>query len=407
MRPTRGSTYGSMVLAVAVTTMCFARANGVSEAADKPTEATRVDGEAAGRLTETWQVSGSTTRTGCRNPMNNGRNSYSGTVVTRSLPGGRYETELTREFGTGMRHKSVGQGTVAADGSYKGTFWEELWVAGRLDSRTEGTAQGRRRGDDDTATFSGRFVVGEICSYTGTSVGRRLMQPTQSTPRELSLTCRSPLISVREYALRVTKATEGAVEVGLTLSYGEAIALPFSEAFELLVITEKALNCFREKAYGEALRLVTKDMGKGVAVEALRRVGLGAITLPIEIVQIGVVGLIKRSQDGQLALHIRRYQIARDRCEQARLPNCHRLISERDLSLDGISFDSQGWLYGEAFSTNGQGGHAWGPGPVGTVTAKQVHAVAGLQYDTDARERALRNEKQKLVGAFNRATASR
>jgi len=146
---------------------------------EKPPGATRIDGEIAPHLMETWQVSGSATRTGCRNATRNGGFSYNGTVVVRSLPGGRYEAEMTREFGPGMRYKSVGQGTVAADGSYKGTFWEELWVAGRLDSRTEGTAQGRRRGDDDTGTFSGQFVIGETCSYTGRTVGRRV----QAIPR--------------------------------------------------------------------------------------------------------------------------------------------------------------------------------------------------------------------------------
>lgn len=112
-------------------------------------------------------VSLSETHTGCLRPGNNGTISFDGTVNVDSQNGGSFSGTIFNNLGPETTATSVMNGTVTVDGQVSGTFTTDAFTDGEFVARSESTFTGAVTGNVLTVTYSGRFVVGERCSITG------------------------------------------------------------------------------------------------------------------------------------------------------------------------------------------------------------------------------------------------
>lgn len=183
---------------------------------------------------------------------------FSGGSGSISFPGGTLSL-----FFTGTT-----RGTVTTDGAISRTFTTELFINGVSDSRSEGTFAGTVIDDILSATYSGKDLVGDTCSFSGSlsSASMSVNPPTlsfspntitSSDPLTLAITVLTPGGRNSETVERV-EVNEKRVELSLLGAFGVALG----DTSKSLVLQDVA---FPPEIDATLLLTATTPKGSGVA----------------------------------------------------------------------------------------------------------------------------------------------
>lgn len=118
--------------------------------------------------------SGSTVRSNCQNPNNNGRlNSYAISITITEQSGASFSGWIIVTYNSNAEERGPLNGTLNLAGNVKGQFTLQLTVNGTKRRRSVGKFRGQIRGRVFSIKATFRIVGRNICNYNSTITARR------------------------------------------------------------------------------------------------------------------------------------------------------------------------------------------------------------------------------------------
>jgi hypothetical protein len=120
----------------------------------------------------TFSGTGNFTQSNCQNPLNNETSGFSSSVNVFSQTGANFSSTILLTTGNFAITITL-SGTLAADGQLSGTFTFTTIAGGVFNASGNGMLTGFVTENSVTLIFSGRTLVGESCTITGSASGSR------------------------------------------------------------------------------------------------------------------------------------------------------------------------------------------------------------------------------------------